>query len=75
MLPGESSRRLTPARRGAGLGQTRSTGVTVAVTSPGSDWDVGAKSTSSTYVVGLGEICSSAEGPRSLKAKNWNAAG
>ena len=43
----------------------RSTGVTAAVTSPGSDCGVAPKSVPSTYVVGVGAVCASAEGPTS----------
>ena len=47
----------------------RSTAVTAAVTSPGSDWVIGPKSTPSTYVTAFGAVCWRAEGPTTSNAR------
>ena len=46
-----------------------STGVTFAVTSPGSVWVIAPKWTPSVYVVGFGAICWSADGPTTSNAR------
>ncbi len=47
----------------------RSTAVTAAVTSPGSDCVISPKSTPSTYVTAFGAICCRAEGPTTSNAR------